>query len=73
MTYVELYFPGIAMHFRPDNRNMTACGIVGPQYAAYDGRDVNCRRCRRTKAWRTQAGPLSEQKAPRPKLNHKEV
>ena len=43
-------------HFRPTNDNISACGIVHPQYAAYDGRDVNCLSCRKTKAWKTYMG-----------------
>lgn len=34
----------------------TACGLVGAQYAAYDPRDVDCERCRRTVVYRKAMG-----------------
>ena len=43
-------------HFRPSNRNISACGINNPKIAAYDGRDVTCFRCKKTKAYRTYMG-----------------
>lgn len=43
---------GKPTHFRPGNRNLTACGIVGATHAAYDPRDVDCLMCVRTKVWK---------------------
>ena len=43
---------GKPIHFRPTNRNVTACGLVGAEYAAYDPRDVDCLRCRKTLTFR---------------------
>jgi len=43
---------GIACHFKYSNLNISACGIVNPKIAAYDGRDVNCERCKKTKAYK---------------------
>jgi len=43
---------GIPTHFRPTNKNVSACGIVGPKYSAYDARDVDCIRCMKTEAYR---------------------
>lgn len=43
---------GKPTHFRSSNKNVSACGVVGPTYAAYDGRQVDCLACRRTRAWR---------------------
>ena len=42
---------GVPCHFRPSNLNCSACGIVNPMIAAYDGRDVNCIRCKKTKLY----------------------
>ena len=42
---------GKPVHFRPDNKNISACGIINPQYMAYDARDVNCLRCIKTKKY----------------------
>lgn len=47
---------GVPTHFRPSNENISACGIEHPQYAAYDGRDVNCLLCRKTRTWKTYMG-----------------
>lgn len=47
---------GVPCHFRPSNANVSACGIVGPKLAAYDGRDVDCIRCQKTKEWKRQMG-----------------
>lgn len=47
---------GIPCHFRPTNEDKSACGIECPQISAYDGRDVNCIRCRKTKAWKRYMG-----------------
>lgn len=47
---------GIPCHFRPTNENKSACGIEYPQISAYDGRDVNCIRCRKTKVWKHYMG-----------------
>lgn len=43
-------------HFRPSNENVSACGIECPEYSAYDGRDVDCARCRKTKKWKIYMG-----------------
>lgn len=39
---------GVPTHFKPSNKNISACGIVNPKYVAYDGRDVDCIRCKQT-------------------------
>lgn len=45
-------FNGIATHFRPNSRNISACGLVNPQYMAYDARDCDCLRCKKTNAYK---------------------
>ena len=46
---------GKPTHFRSGGH--IACGLVSSTaLAAYDGRDVNCVRCRRTKKWKTYMG-----------------
>jgi len=47
---------GKPVHFRPNNLNISACGIVSPKYMAYDGRDVNCLRCIKTKKYKIYMG-----------------
>ena len=47
---------GVTCHFRPNNDNVSACGIECPEYSAYDGRDVDCNRCRKTKKWKIYMG-----------------
>lgn len=47
---------GVPCHFRPSNENVSACGIRRPEYSAYDGRDVDCARCRKTKKWKIYMG-----------------
>lgn len=49
---------GVPTHFRPTNENVSACGIECPEYAAYDGRDVDCIRCRKTKVWKEYVGKI---------------
>ena len=39
---------GKPTHYRPNNRNVSACGIVSPDYAAYDARDCDCLLCIKT-------------------------
>lgn len=51
---------GVPCHFRPGNEDLTACGIECAAYAAYDGRDVDCLRCRKTRLWKQQAGPIKD-------------
>ena len=41
---------GRPVHFSIKGKR--ACGYVGPAHAAYDPRDVECLRCRKTKALR---------------------
>ena len=47
---------GKPCHFRPSNRNESACGIVNPIYAAYDARDCDCLRCQKTKKYKVYMG-----------------
>lgn len=47
---------GVPTHFRPTNENVSACGVEHPQFAAYDGRYVDCILCRRTKVWKKYMG-----------------
>ena len=47
---------GVATHFRPSNEDVSACGVECPEYSAYDGRDVDCARCRKTIAWKRYMG-----------------
>ena len=47
---------GIPTHFRLSNEDVSACGIECPEYSAYDGRDIDCARCRKTKAWKRYMG-----------------
>lgn len=49
---------GIPTHFRTSDKNVSACGVVHPERAAFDGRDVDCLRCRKTKVYRVQCGPV---------------
>lgn len=51
---------GTPTHFRPTNRNVSACGIVAPALAAYDGRNCDCLRCRKTRAWKTYVATPQE-------------
>jgi len=55
MKYI---FNGIATHFRPDNRNISACGIVNPRYATYDAMDCDCLRCRNSKKYKIYTGKI---------------
>jgi hypothetical protein len=48
--------PGKPTHFRPKQANVSACGIENPDLSAFDGRSVDCIKCRRTKAWRIYMG-----------------
>jgi len=48
--------PGKPRHFRPSNKNVSACGIESPDYWAYDGRDVDCLLCQRTAKWKGYMG-----------------
>ena len=52
MRYQVRYLIGKPTHFRPGKHPLTACGLVGSYDMAYDPRDVDCLRCRRTKAWK---------------------
>jgi len=47
---------GIPCHFRPTNKNESACGIVNPIYSAYDARDCDCIRCKQTKKYKIYMG-----------------
>lgn len=47
---------GKPVHFRPRQENVSACGIECPDMSAFDGRNVDCLQCRKTKAWRTYMG-----------------
>ena len=47
---------GKPVHFRPNNRPVSACGIEFPEHSGYDGRYTNCIRCMKTKVWRVQLG-----------------
>ena len=47
---------GTPYHFRPDNRNISACGIVNSRYSTYDARDCNCLRCMKTKKYKRYMG-----------------
>lgn len=40
------------IHFRPTQRNKSACGVSNPEFAAYDPRHCNCLRCKRTKTYK---------------------
>ena len=43
---------GMATHYRPNHRNVTACGIVGAEHQAYDPRDTDCHNCQKTLAYK---------------------
>lgn len=47
---------GKPTHFRPNDDRRTACGLVGHYLMAYDGRDVDCLKCLRTKEWKEYMG-----------------
>jgi len=53
------------IHFRPSNENVSACGIECPEISAYDGRDVDCAVCRKTKAWKRYMGRDDEDGIPK--------
>ena len=44
---------GKPTHYRPNNKNVTACGVISPEYFAYDARDVDCLRCMKTKKYKS--------------------
>ena len=48
---------GRPVHWRPTSANVTACGLVGAELAAYDVRDVECLTCRNTRLYRARTGP----------------
>ena len=52
---------GIPTHFRPTNENVSACGVEHPVSWAYDGRDIDCIRCRRTKSWKVYMGEVRKE------------
>ena len=54
---------GIPRHFREGPEDVSACGIEAPTYFAYDGRNVDCIRCQRTKAWKRYMGQETAKKA----------
>ena len=47
---------GKPTHFRPTNANISACGVVSPEYAAYDGRSSDCLRCKTTTKYKIYMG-----------------
>ena len=47
---------GRPIHYRPTNKNVSACGVVNPLYAAYDARDCNCLRCKKTARYKVYMG-----------------
>jgi hypothetical protein len=47
---------GKPCHFRPNNNNVSACGIINPVYAAYDARDCDCLRCKKTLKYKIYLG-----------------
>ena len=47
---------GKPIHYRPDNRNISACGLVNPEYASYDARDCDCLNCIQTKKYKVYMG-----------------
>jgi len=47
---------GKPIHYRPGQDGITACGLVGAEYAAFDPRDVECLNCRKTAAYRRVMG-----------------
>lgn len=47
---------GKPLHFSPKKKGHTACGLVGAEYTAYDARDCDCIRCKRTLAYRVYMG-----------------
>ncbi len=48
---MQIMILGKAVHFRPNQKNVSACGIIGPDYSAYDARDCNCLQCIKTKEY----------------------
>ena len=55
-THPRILKIGKPTHFRPTDMRVSACGIEYPDFLAYDGRDVTCLNCRRTKAWKAYMG-----------------
>lgn len=55
-----IIYGGKPTHFRPNNENKSACGVVCPEFAGYDARDCDCLRCIRSHAYRVYMGLLPE-------------
>jgi len=53
---------GKPCHYRPTDKDVSACGIVSPEYAAYDIRDVDCIRCKKTKVYKEYMKPRPSHK-----------
>ena len=51
---------GKPKHFRPNNLNVSSCGVINPEYNAYDARDCDCLRCCKTKKYKIYMGQNSE-------------
>ena len=47
---------GKPTHYRPSNENVSACGIVSPEYSGYDARSCDCIRCMKTKKYKVYMG-----------------
>lgn len=47
---------GRPTHYRPNNQNITACGLVGAEHMAYDPRDCDCLNCQKTSRYRMAMG-----------------
>lgn len=48
----------VVIHFRPNKptNRLSACSVSHPELYAYDGRDVTCKNCHKTKAWKAYMG-----------------
>ena len=56
MNKPKYILAGKATHFRPSNKPVTACGIVGSENMIYDARDCDCLRCKKTNAYKVYMG-----------------
>ena len=54
--YKQIMQIGKPLHYRPNNNNISACGVISPEYSVYDPRDCNCINCMKTKAYRASMG-----------------
>ena len=55
---------GKPTHYRPNDKNIAACGVFQPEYFAYDARDSNCYNCKRTHKYKIYMGQPTNRSKP---------